>query len=140
MDFTDGFHLWRELGRSASGGYLSFEALTAIHWVHRSFAWIVFVVLGTLAARAWRVPVLRRPAGALLGLLVAQLLTGVVNVVFAWPLVPAVLHNAGAAGLVATLVVIICRLFADPRARSTTDADQRVAPTAASRGLRRAPG
>ena len=110
MDFGDGFHLWRALGRTADGNYLSVEALTAIHWVHRSFAAVVVVVLGTLAWRIHRSVSLARPAAVLAVLLAAQFLTGLVNVVFAWPLVAAVLHNAGAAALVTTLVVINYRL------------------------------
>jgi len=110
MDFANGFHLWRELGKSADGGYLSIAALTAIHWVHRSFAWIVVIVLAALALRARRVDGLARPVAVLWALLAAQFATGLVNVVFAWPLVAAVLHNAGAAGLLATLVVLNYRL------------------------------
>ena len=126
MDFSNGFHLWRELGKSADGGYLSIAALTAIHWAHRTFAVVVALVLAALALRARRIDGLARPAAALAALLVAQWLTGLVNVVFAWPLVAAVLHNAGAAGLLATLVVINYRLprmspigrTADPRSPS----------------------
>jgi cytochrome c oxidase assembly protein subunit 15 len=141
MDFADGFQLWRQLGHSADGGFLSFEALTAIHWVHRSGAWIVFGVLGALAWRTWNAPRLGRAPRLLAALLLAQFLTGVINVVFAWPLVVAVLHNAGAAGLVATLVVINYRLSADPSPRSTTDAEASVqAASAAVPALRRAAG
>ncbi len=110
MDLANGFHLWRELGKTAQGGTLSMEALTAIHWVHRSFAWLVFIVLGALAWRVRRVPSLTRSAILLAGLLALQFASGLVNVVFAWPLAAAVLHNAGAAGLVACLVVINYRL------------------------------
>ena len=119
MDFPDGFHLWRELGKSADGHYLSIEALTAIHWVHRSFAGVVVVVLGALAWRCWNQPRVARAARVLLALLVAQFVSGLVNVVFAWPLVAAVLHNAGAAGLVCTLIVINYRLLADRGAWAT---------------------
>ena len=38
MDLASGFHLWRQLGRDADGGFLSVAALTAIHWV-RSACW-----------------------------------------------------------------------------------------------------
>lgn len=110
MDFANGFHLWRELGKSADGGYLSVAALTAIHWVHRNFAWAVAVLLVLLGARARKVDRLARPVAVLWVLLVGQFVTGLVNVIFAWPLVAAVLHNAGAAGLLATLVVINYRL------------------------------
>ena len=112
---SGGFQLWRELGRTAEGGYLSVEALTAIHWVHRSFAWVAFAVIGALAWRLRGEAALRRAAGVLGVLLASQFVTGLVNVVFAWPLVAAVLHNAGAAGLVATLAVINYRLSAAVR-------------------------
>ncbi len=110
MDFTNGFHLWRALGKTADGGYLTVAALTAIHWVHRNFALLVFVVLGTVAWKIRQIDGLATTARILAALLIGQLVTGLVNVVFAWPLVAAVLHNAGAAGLVATLVVINYRL------------------------------
>ena len=45
MDFEHGFHLWRELGKTAAGHYLPFQALVAIHWVHRNFAWLVVGVM-----------------------------------------------------------------------------------------------
>lgn len=111
MDFANGFHLWRGLGMDAAGGYLSLDALTAIHWVHRSFAGVAFVALGVLAWRVRRLPQLARVARVLVALLAAQFASGLVNVVFAWPLIAAVLHNAGAAGLAACLVVINYRLF-----------------------------
>ena len=110
MDFANGFAPWRALGRTADGGYLSVAALTAIHWTHRCFAAAVFVVAGILAWRIRSEPRLSRVATALAVVLAAQFLTGLVNVVFAWPLVAAVLHNAGAAALVALLVVINYRL------------------------------
>jgi cytochrome c oxidase assembly protein subunit 15 len=53
MDFEHGFTLWRELGKTAAGHYLPFSALTAIHWVHRNFGFIVAVVAGYAAWRAW---------------------------------------------------------------------------------------
>ena len=122
MDFANAFHLWRELGKSADGGTLSVDALTAIHWVHRSFAWIAFIVLGALAWRVRRLPHLARSGIVLFALLAAQLTTGLVNAVFAWPLLAAVLHNAGAAALAACIVVINYRLFARSRlARAATN-------------------
>ena len=115
MDFSSGFHLWRDLGRTADGGYLSVDALTAIHWAHRSFAWVAFAAIGALAWRLRGEPVLRRPAVVLGVLLASQFASGLVNVVYAWPLVAAVLHNAGAAGLVVTLAVINYHLSAGVR-------------------------
>ena len=106
MDFANAFHPWRELGKTATGTYLSVDALTAIHWAHRSFAWIAFIALGTLAWQVAKVAPLRKAAWTLATLLIAQGLSGAANVVLAWPLIAAVLHNAGAAGLVACVVVI----------------------------------
>ena len=56
MDFEHGFTLWRELGKTAAGHYLPFSALTAIHWVHRNFAYLVVAVLGFTAWRAMAAP------------------------------------------------------------------------------------
>jgi cytochrome c oxidase assembly protein subunit 15 len=110
MNFAQGFTLWRDLGETASGEPIVFAALVAIHWTHRHFAYLVFAVLGLLAWRLWRVPGCERLARALVALLLAQLATGVSNVVFAWPLLAAVLHTGGAALLVGVLVAINFRL------------------------------
>ncbi|MFN7570876.1 MAG: COX15/CtaA family protein [Betaproteobacteria bacterium] len=110
MNFAQGFTLWRDLGETASGEPIVFAALVAIHWTHRHVAYLVFAVLGRLAWRLWRVPGCERLARALVVLLLAQLATGVSNVVFAWPLSAAVLHTGGAALLVAVLVAINFRL------------------------------
>src|SRR5688572_3676608 len=48
MDFRHGFQLVRELGRTADGGHLAYEALTAIHWTHRVGALVTFVYVGAL--------------------------------------------------------------------------------------------
>jgi heme a synthase len=51
--FRAGFTLWRDLGMTADGAPIPFQALVAIHWTHRSFAYVVFAVLGLLAWRLW---------------------------------------------------------------------------------------
>jgi cytochrome c oxidase assembly protein subunit 15 len=48
-------------------------------------------------------------------LLVAQGVTGVSNIVFEWPLANALAHTAGAALLVVTMVVMLCRTAAARR-------------------------
>ena len=111
MDFWNGFHLWRPLGRAADGSYLSVAALTAIHWTHRTFAFVVFALLAVLAWTVRRRPGMERVALVLWCLLGLQAMTGLVNVTFEWPLLAAVLHNAGAAALVACLVAINYGLF-----------------------------
>jgi cytochrome c oxidase assembly protein subunit 15 len=106
MDFEHGFTLWRELGKTAAGHYLPFQALTAIHWVHRNFAAVVVLVVGLAAWRAWRLPGLRATSGKLALVLLAQACTGIATVFFSFPLVIAVLHNAGAALLVVLVTML----------------------------------
>ena len=103
MDFRQGFELWRELGMTAGGEHIGFAALTAIHYVHRLAAYVVLVVLGLLAWQLARVAPLRRHARLVGALAVWQLVSGVSNVVFDWPLLVAVAHTGGAAGLVLVL-------------------------------------
>ena len=104
MDFARGFGLWRELGVDVQGEVLSFQALTAIHYSHRLFAYAVFVYLGGLAWWLRGVSAWQQPVKLLLLLLVLQLITGLSNVVLDWPLLAAVLHTGGAAALCAVLV------------------------------------
>jgi len=103
MDFAQGFELWRELGLTGEGQHISFAALTAIHYVHRLAAYVVMAVLALLAWRLRGLPQWRAPARWLAALLALQFLTGLSNVVLDWPLLAAVLHTGGAAGLVVLL-------------------------------------
>ena len=104
MDFGNAFHVVRELGRTAEGELLPLEALTAIHWTHRLFALVVLAEVLIAAARVWRTfPAL----GALLAtLVVLQFSLGVANVALGLPLGLAAAHNAGAALLCVSLVVL----------------------------------
>ena len=104
MNFSQGFTLWRELGHTPQGEPISFEALTAIHMVHRLMAVVVLVALGALAWRMKRTPAWRTPGRWLNGLLLLQLITGLSNVVLGWPLLAAVLHTGGAAAMLGLLV------------------------------------
>jgi cytochrome c oxidase assembly protein subunit 15 len=102
MDFREGFELWRHLGLTGAGEPVTFSALTAIHYVHRLSAYVVFLVLGGLAWQLQRGP-LQRFAKWLALLLAWQFLSGLSNVVLGWPLVAAVAHTGGAAALVVAL-------------------------------------
>lgn len=115
MNFADGFYPWRDLGRTSDGAVLGLAALTAIHWSHRAVAAVAFVVLGILGLLLARIRGERLTGIALCALLATQIATGVSNVIFEWPLAAAVLHNAGAAALVACLVVINYRLQSTAR-------------------------
>lgn len=117
MDFEGGYSLIRALGMLPSGDMISQYALTAIHWVHRNFAFVVFAYLGILAWKMLAEPGLRGPARLVLGLLLAQLVTGLTTIFFQWPLLIAVLHNGGAAGLVLASVTLLVRLSPAYRSR-----------------------
>ena len=110
MDVANGFAILRGLGELPSGEMISQPALTAIHWVHRNVAWAVFAYWGWLAWQLRADAGLRGPATLVLGLLLAQLLTGLTTIFFQWPLLIAVLHNGGAAGLVLGVVTLLTRL------------------------------
>jgi len=112
MDFGAGFTLWRDLGMTADGTPIDFQALVAIHWTHRSFAYLVVAVLGLLAWRLWSLAGLAGPARVLAAVLALQFATGLSSVLLGWPLLLAVLHNGGAAVLLALLVTINYRLSA----------------------------
>src|SRR5476651_2242049 len=106
MDMQQGFTLWRALGRNADGSYLTFQALTAIHWVHRNFAFIVALVTGYTAWRAWEHAALHKISRNIAIVLAVQLCSGVATIFLNHPLALAVLHNAGAALLVLLLTML----------------------------------
>ena len=104
-----GFEIWRQLGYSASGEILPFSALVSIHVVHRAMAVVVALAVACLIWRLKTVNVLVRQRHWLLGLIVLQIATGLSNVVFDWPLLAALIHTAGAAGLVVVLTWMLTR-------------------------------
>ena len=119
MNFSEGFSWRRELGQSSLGQWLPFEALTAIHWVHRSFAGVVLLALLALAYALWRVegqPARRWSKGLLL-IALWQLVTGLSNVVLGWPIVAALAHTGGAAALCVLISLILTRSRLNPLCR-----------------------
>ncbi|HYP83434.1 COX15/CtaA family protein [Variovorax sp.] len=128
MNFAQGFQIWRELGTDASGVPIEFAALTAIHYVHRLTAYVVFALIGWLAWRLHRdAPGLRAQSRWLAALALLQLATGLGNVLLGWPLVAALLHTGGAAALAVVLTWTLCE---SRRARA---ADRATQPGAAGR-------
>jgi heme a synthase len=110
MDFANAFHVFRELGRTGEGELLPLDALVAIHWTHRMFAVVVTALVG---ATGWlllrgRLRLLGIVLWALLG---GQIALGVANVALGLPLPLAAAHNAGAALLLAALVVLNFFIF-----------------------------
>src|SRR5262249_25942055 len=74
LDFANGFTLWRGLGMTGGEGArpIPFQALVAIHWVHRVFAIAAAIVLGWLAWRASGIEGTRRSAKWLAWFLLVQ--------------------------------------------------------------------
>ena len=127
MEFAQGFQVWRKLGMLQDGSHISFAGLTAIHYVHRLMAYVVLAALLALVWRLRKAAVLLVPARWLLVLTLAQLVTGLSNVVLGWPLVAAVLHTGGAAALVVVLT------WALVSSRAATAPQEFSAPPRASR-------
>ncbi len=108
MNFAQSFQIWRHLGETADGAPIDFAALTAIHYVHRLMAYLVFIAIAMLVRSLLRVPALRAQARWLAGLALLQLATGLGNVLLGWPLAAAVLHTGGAAALAVVLTWTLC--------------------------------
>ena len=126
MDWAGGFTLLRGLGEAGAQGAIGLPALVAIHMAHRLFAVLLVAALGWLAWRLWRQPpsgahaaTTRRFGMALAALLLAQLVSGLSNVVLGWPLVAALGHSAGAAGLVLVLSLLLARSVRTAPLRAT---------------------
>ena len=102
MNFDKGFELWRHLGVDGLGEALPFQALTAIHFVHRWHAVPVALLLLWSAFLLHKHGLTPQAKGLWLVLLL-QFITGVSNAVLGWPLLAALLHTASAAGLLMLL-------------------------------------
>ncbi|MBB6560113.1 cytochrome c oxidase assembly protein subunit 15 [Acidovorax soli] len=134
MDFAQGFQVWRQLGMLQDGSHISFAGLTAIHYVHRLMAYVVLAALLALVWRLYKAAVLPVQARWLLALSLAQLATGLSNVVLDWPLLAAVLHTGGAAALVVVLTWALASSRSTAAAATATAApEESQAPQGASR-------
>ena len=80
MDFEHGFQLVRELGRTAAGTHLAYQALTAIHWTHRIGAVLTVLFVGALSIGLLRVRDTARNTGDARGAIPSQVALGVANV------------------------------------------------------------
>ncbi len=104
LDWSHAFVFNRELGQTSDGQMLSLQTLTAIHWTHRSFALVVLAACVAFAIRLRRDDDTRTMGISLLVAVVVQVALGISNVWLQWPLSLAVLHNTGAAILLAIAV------------------------------------
>ncbi|MCF6189984.1 MAG: COX15/CtaA family protein [Cocleimonas sp.] len=109
MDFANGFELSHKPDVNYEFGVLDSPARMAIQMVHRIGALVVFIYLIGLA-----LSLLKYYKGLAIFLSVVlflQVSLGIMNVVFALPLLIAVLHNLVAALLLLTVIAINHKLF-----------------------------
>ena len=106
MNLSKAFELWRPLGQDASGQALPFQALTAIHMVHRWHA-VVPALLILWVARSWMTMGLRKQGWLLIGVLFLQFVTGISNAVLGWPMLAALMHTGSAAVLLVLLTWVL---------------------------------
>ncbi|MEY3698855.1 MAG: hypothetical protein RL631_1508 [Pseudomonadota bacterium] len=106
MNLSKAFELWRPLGQDASGQALPFQALTAIHMVHRWHS-VVPALLILWVARSWMTMGLRKQGWLLIGVLFLQFVTGISNAVLGWPMLAALMHTGSAAVLLVVLTWVL---------------------------------
>ncbi|MEZ5544100.1 MAG: COX15/CtaA family protein [Lysobacteraceae bacterium] len=109
-NFREAFVLWRGIGADYEGGVLDGPARVAIQLSHRGFAVIVAGALIWLGLKIRRIPEISGWGTAILTFLGVQVLLGILNVKTGLPLKIAVSHNAVAALLLFTLVLLLARL------------------------------
>lgn len=112
-DFVAGFNFLQSVGPNYLGGLLDNDARVAIHLAHRFGAVVTFLFTTGFCLALFAVGDSRvnRMAIIIFVALMAQVGLGVTNVLFAIPLPVAVLHNAGAAVLMLTLVTLAVKMW-----------------------------
>ena len=113
MDLAQGFNVTQGIGPNYLGGLLNSEARVAIHMMHRLGAVITSIYLLAFSVFLFKVAHsgVRRMAVAILAVLVIQVALGITNVLLVIPLPVAVLHNAGGALLLVSLVTLGTKIW-----------------------------
>lgn len=113
MDFSEAFVLWRGLDINYTGGVLEHPARVAIHFTHRLGALIASLAVLLAAWLAYRdapTTLVRRGAAWAVGALGLQWMIALFMILEAFPLSLAAGHNAGAALLLLSLLLLNRRL------------------------------
>ena len=113
MDFDEAFVLWRGLDINYTGGVLEHPARVAIHFTHRIgaiIATLAVLLAAVLAIRNAPTTLVRRGGQWAVATLGLQLLIAVLMILKAFPLTLAAGHNAGAALLLMSLILLNRRL------------------------------
>lgn len=114
MQFSDGFNVAQTIGPNYLGGTMDNEARVAIHFSHRIGAIITTAYLLWLGFLLWTRVRAAPVAGfvkVLLPVLVLQVLLGLSNIVFQFPVSVAVAHNLVGAVLLLVMVTLCHRTF-----------------------------
>ena len=122
MNFAEGFNFAQSIGPNYLGGFMNNEARVAIHFMHRVGAIMTTLYLLMLCFVLYRsiaITQTKLMAKAVLGVLGLQVLLGLANIVFHFPVFIAVAHNLGGAFLLVTMVTLNYRVF-------TVKADQSI--------------
>jgi cytochrome c oxidase assembly protein subunit 15 len=113
MDFSEAFVLWRGLDINYTGGVLEHPARVAIHFTHRLGAIVATLAVlfaAWLAIRRAPTVLVSRAGYWAAGALGIQLLIALLMILKAFPLSLAAGHNAGAALLLMSMVLLNRRL------------------------------
>ena len=113
MDLRQGFNVAQGIGPNYLGGLMDSEARVAIHMVHRLGAIVTSVYLLVFCVLLFKIAHrgLHRMAWSILAVLVVQVGLGITNVLLVIPLPIAVLHNAGGALLLLSLVTLGTKMW-----------------------------
>lgn len=106
MNFEKAFELWRPLGMDGQEQALPFQALTAIHMVHRWHAVVAAILLLTVAF-SWIKKGLSPQGWGMVALLLLQFITGISNAVLGWPMLAALLHTGAAVSMLVLLTWVL---------------------------------
>ena len=104
LQFSEGFNLLQDVGPNYLGGLMESDARKTIHWVHRLGAAIVLSLLIPLIVQVYREN--KALAFTMAVVLITQIGLGVLNVIWALPLINATLHNVVGALLLLTVVTV----------------------------------
>jgi cytochrome c oxidase assembly protein subunit 15 len=113
MDFATGFNLTQHIGPNYLGGNLDNQARIAIHFSHRVGAIITTIAVLLLSFSMLRQQSSRivKLAKVLIAVLCLQVVLGLSNVYFNFPISVAVAHNIIGATLLITMVTVLYQLY-----------------------------
>jgi len=113
MDFAKGFDIFQEIGPNYLGGQMENEARIAIHMAHRIGAIITTLYLLFLFVQLLKLElaVAARLGHIMVAVLLLQVVLGLSNIFFHFPLAVAVLHNGVGAILLLVLVTLNHRVL-----------------------------